>query len=49
MIEQLPFSGQIIEQCDERMGEGIEELVKVVIEILPPPPLSTEQEDEMDG
>ncbi|CAA6653713.1 unnamed protein product [Spirodela intermedia] len=40
----------IIEQCDERMGEGIEELVKVVVGILPPPqPQPTEQEDEADG
>ena len=31
----------MIEQCDMRLGDGVEELVEMVTEVLPPPP--TEQ------
>ncbi|KAL5702199.1 hypothetical protein ACHQM5_027444 [Ranunculus cassubicifolius] len=37
----------IIEQCENRMGEEVvEELVEMIVEVLPPPPKKPGEEDE---
>ncbi|KAF4352872.1 hypothetical protein F8388_002062 [Cannabis sativa] len=35
----------MIEQCDDRLGDTVEELVEVVVEVLPPPPTETANEE----
>ncbi|KAM7485298.1 hypothetical protein LguiA_001307 [Lonicera macranthoides] len=49
----------IIEECDRRIGDSVEELLEVVAQVLPPPPSQTESDEgvvegedgttEMDG
>ncbi|XP_062108295.1 uncharacterized protein LOC133819138 [Humulus lupulus] len=35
----------MIEQCDDRLGDTVEELVEVVVEVLPPPPTEMASEE----
>ncbi|KAK9287804.1 hypothetical protein L1049_016245 [Liquidambar formosana] len=38
----------IIEECEKRMGERVEELVEMVVQVLPPPPNEPKPEEGMD-
>ncbi|KAK3000470.1 hypothetical protein RJ639_020631 [Escallonia herrerae] len=38
----------IVEECDKRMGEGVEELVEMVLQVLPTPPSQMQSDDQVE-
>ncbi|KAL5988504.1 hypothetical protein ACLOJK_036269 [Asimina triloba] len=45
--ELTKYDIKIIEECEERLDDGkLEELVNLVVEVLPPPPQRQEAEQE---